>query len=291
MTTERPADLAADTAVTPVEKVPGLYLCRLPDHWDYVNPCGGALMTVALRAMQSELADPGLRLLSATTVFAQAVLPGELRVQVHVLRRGDSAAQVRASLEAAAYPGPGLEVIATFARDRDGPDVHGVEMPDVPRPGDAVRTHKRSGPPEEPPFRIFDNLDMAVAIGEPMHRPGWTGGPAHTAYWYRYKVPQVDAAGFLDPLAIPPIADTMPPALVRRLGPDHPRYRMPSLDLTVFFLSPSRTEWILVESFAERARAGYAVGSANIWDEHGQLIARASQTMTLRVRKPRGVTP
>jgi acyl-CoA thioesterase len=248
-------------------------------------------MTVALRAMQTELADPGLRLLSATTIFAQAVLPGELRVKVDVLRRGDSAAQVRASLEAAAMPGPGLEVIATFARDRDGPDVHGVEMPEVPGPADALQARKRSGPPEEPPFRIYDNLDMAIALGEPMHRPGWSAGPAHTAYWYRYKVPQRDAEGGFDPLAIPPLADTMPPALARKLGPERPRYYMPSLDLTVYFVAPSTTEWVLVESFAERARAGYAVASATIWDEHGQLVARAAQTMTLRQMKPRSVKP
>ena len=74
----------------------------------------------------------------------------------------------------------------------------------------------------------------------------------------------------------------MPPALVRRLGPGHERYMMPSMDLTVYFLAPARGEWILVESFCERARAGYAVASANLWDERGELVARAAQTMTLR---------
>ncbi|MNC93388.1 hypothetical protein D3C83_100050 [compost metagenome] len=79
----------------------------------------------------------------------------------------------------------------------------------------------------------------------------------------------------------------MPGALTRKLGPDHERYLMPSIDLSVFFMARPKTQWILVESFVERARAGYAVGSATLWDGTGQLVARAAQTMTLRPMKRR----
>ncbi len=276
------SDLAADSKVTPIAKVPGAYACTLPDHWNYVAPCGGVLMTVALRAMQAELADPSFSLLSATTVFCQAVQPGELTIEVRVLRLGESAAQVRASLGGRSQPGPGLEVIATFTKDRPGPDVHGVQMPSVPPPDRAMATRTRT---RDLPFNFYRNVDLALALGEPMWEPGWAQGPAHTAFWYRYRAPQRTPAGLFDPLAIPPLADTMPPALTRRLGPDHERYMMPSLDLTVYVVAPTTSEWILVESFCERARAGYATGSASLWDEQGQLVARASQTMTLR--KPR----
>src|SRR4051812_19670268 len=94
------ADLAKDTAVTRIDKVPGHYKARLPDHWNYVNPSGGALTTVALRAMTAELAAPELALLSATTMFCAPILAGDLFVEVRILRRGDAAAQVRASLTA-----------------------------------------------------------------------------------------------------------------------------------------------------------------------------------------------
>ncbi|MBK6514886.1 MAG: thioesterase family protein [Polyangiaceae bacterium] len=282
-----PADLARDTAVVAVPKVPGTYVCALPDHWNYFNPCGGVLMTIALRAMVAELSDPGLFLLSATTIFCQAVQPGDVTVEVKVLRRGDSAAQLRACLTGRNQPGPGLEVTATFVRERPGPDVLGVEMPSVPGPDEAVKTTTRRGEQHDSPFNIYKHLELALAIGEPMWKPGWSAGPAHAGFWYRYKVPQRDAHGHFDPLALPPIADTMPPALARKLGPDHERLLMPSLDLTVYFLAPAHGEWILVESFAERARAGFAVASANLWDERGELVARAAQTMTLRKRKPR----
>ncbi len=278
-----PADLARDTATEPVQKVPGLYACTLPDHWNYVTPCGGALMTVALRAMAREVSllpeASGLRLLSATTLFCQPILAGKLAVQVSVLRGGGAAVQARASLTSQDQPGPGLEVLATFARDRDGPDVHGASMPDVPRPSAALPTFSRTGNER---FHLYKNLDVALAIGEPMWEPGWQQGPAHVAFWYRYRVPQRDASGCFDPLAIPPIADSMPSALVRRLGPREDRYFLPSLDLTMFFLAPTRSEWLLVETFAERARGSYAVGSANVWDEDGQLVARAAQSMTMR---------
>ena len=60
----------------------------------------------------------------------------------------------------------------------------------------------------------------------------------------------------------------------------------PSLDLTIYFLAPTQSEWLLVESFAERARAGHALCSANLWDAEGKLVARAAQSMTLRPFKP-----
>ena len=280
MTSDKaPADLRNDTEVQRVRKIPGLYTASLSERWNYVNPCGGVLMTVALRAMERELGDPNLTLLSATTLFCQAVLAGPMSIAVTILRRGETAAQLKATLSSAALPGPGLEVLATFARDLDGPDVHGIVMPDVEKPSAARRMNGRGTP-----FPIFDNIEIVGALGDPMWNDDGSPAPSHVAYWYRYVVPQ-NRDGAFDPLAIPPLADSMPPALVRRLGKGAPRYMMPSLDLTVYFLENANTEWLLVESFVERARAGYAIGSANLWSESGVLVARAAQSMTLRARK------
>lgn len=287
------ADLARDTAVEPVPKVPGHYLAKLPDHWNYVNPSGGVLMTIGLRAMERELSGSvqrgvelpghasGLQLLSATTVFCQPVAAGDVGIEVVVLRRGDTAAQARARVWSFARPGPGLEVVATFVTEREGPEMHGVKMPEVPKP--EASEHASSRSQRAAPFNFYRNVELSLALGAPIWRTsGWQAGPAHAAFWYRYRTPQRDANGELDPLALPPLADTMPPALRCGLGPDVPQMMMPSLDLTVYFLGKTRSEWILVESFSERARAGFAVASANLWSEDGQLVARASQTMTLR---------
>ena len=63
------ADLAADTRVTADPEVSGRYHVTLPDHWDYLLPSGGAVMTTALRAAEAHLREPLLRFASATTIF------------------------------------------------------------------------------------------------------------------------------------------------------------------------------------------------------------------------------
>src|SRR5690606_4094100 len=130
-------------------------------------------------------------------------------------------------------PGPGLEVSATFGRDRDGVDVLDAAPPQVPRPEqlpelDRVRV---LGTDAEP--RFFANFDHRLALGHPWWTSDWEPGPARMARWFRYRVPQRGADGRFDPLAIPPIADTMPPALVQKLGPRREPFHAPSLDLTV----------------------------------------------------------
>jgi acyl-CoA thioesterase len=168
-------------------------------------------------------------------------------------------------------PGPGLEVSATFGRDRTGVDVIDVEPPAVPPPDEARVMDDPEGlePLRRPAF--FANLETRLALGEPWWSGGsWTPGPARLARWFRYRVPQRLADGRLDPFALPPIADTMPPALKQKLGPDHPPFHAPSLDLTVHFLEDTTSEWLLTNVHARRARSGYATASAEIWDERGR---------------------
>jgi len=129
---------------------------------------------------------------------------------------------------------------------------------------------------------FFSNFDTRLALGEPWWLPGWQPGSARIARWFRYRVPQRLADGRLDPFALPPVADTMPPALIQKLGPDHPPFHAPSLDLTVHFLDDTAADWILTNVHARRARAGYATASCEIWDDAGRLLAFATQTMMLR---------
>ncbi|MFO0551227.1 MAG: thioesterase family protein [Polyangiaceae bacterium] len=283
--TDYPADLRDDTRVDPTPKIPGCYRSTLSSRWNYKHPSGGVLMSIALRAATAELARTGmtgLSLVSATAQFCQAVLAGELLSEVRILRIGKTAAQLRVSLSAQATPGVGLEVLATFVKPIDGPDVHGIEMPAVDLPDEAAILAARS---DTPTWAFYRNIDSSLAIGAPIWKSDWSAGPAHMAFWYRYRVSQRDDSGIVDPLALPPLLDTIPPALVRKLGPAHERYIMPSLDLTVFFIEDATTDWLLVETFVERARAGYAIGSANLWASNGRLVARAAQSMTLRQRR------
>lgn len=277
-----PHDLAADTAVTRLRVAPGWYTANVPPAWNFRTPSGGVLMTVAMRAMQEELGDSGLRPISAHTHFCSPVPAGPLEVRVEVLRHGGAAAQVRAQLSSTSMPGPGLEVSATFGRDRDGVDLIDIEPPDVLPPEQAPEMDRQVGttPTLSPAF--FSNLDTRLVIGEPWWGTDWKAGRAQLGRWFRYKIPQRLADGRLDPFALPPIADTMPPALMQKLGPNHEPFHAPSLDLTVHFLEDTDAEWLLVDVHARRARAGFATASAEIWDDRQRLIAFATQTMMLR---------
>lgn len=276
-----PHDLATDTAVTRLKVAPGWYTANLPDVWNFVTPSGGVLMTVAMRAMQEELADSDLRPVSANTHFCSPVPAGPLEIRVEVLRHGAAAAQVRAQLSSTTVPGPGLEVSATFGRDRAGIDVIDTSPPEVARPEAldpmVVREMRRHF---VPPF--FANLDTRLALGHLWWTPGWKPGAARIARWFRYKVAQRLPDGRFDPLALPPIADTMPPALIQKLGPDHQPFYAPSLDLTVHFLEETTAEWLLTDVHSRRARSGYATADAEIWDDGGRLVAVATQMMMLR---------
>ena len=279
-----PSDLAAATRVQKLKRAPGWYVADVPDDWNYLTPSGGVLMTVAMRAMAEELGDLELWPVSATTVFMSPVPHGPLEIRVEVLRRGRTASQVRAALSSTSRPGPGLEVSATFGRDHEGPDVYGIEPPKVPAPeqcddaGD--RAVRRGSEVTLRPF--FKNFDIKLAHGPAFWTDDWQAGEAHNAFWYRYRVAQNTPQGVFDPLAIPPIADTMPSSLASKTGPDKPRFYAPSLDLTVHFMDRSAGEWFLVDARTQRARAGYATANAGIWDESGKLIAHVTQTMVLR---------
>lgn len=280
-----PHDLSRDTAVTRLAAAPGWYTADLPTAWDFRTPSGGVLMTVAMRAMQAELGDDGLAPLSATTHFCSPVPAGPLEIRVEVLRRGNVAAQVRAALSSTTMPGPGLEVSATFGRGRPGVDVLDAEFPPVAMPGDGL--------PIVPGVRDFrprflENFECRLALGSAWWTKEWEAGPARMGRWFRYHVPPRLPDGRIDPLAIPPIADTMPPALVQRLGPDAPPFHAPSLDLTVHFLDDTPSEWLLTWVHARRARAGWATADSEIWDDRGRLVAFATQMMMIR-RRPEDV--
>jgi acyl-CoA thioesterase len=277
------ADLAADTAVRADATVAGRYHIELPDHWDYLLPSGGVVTTCALRAAVAAIADPGLRLASATAIFAQPIHPGPLVVDVHPIRRGGATAQLRVALRhARQLHDAAVEVIATFVRDRKGPDVRGVAFPAVRALADARDVLDSATTNPHPRYRFWHQLDCKIADGEAY----WTGefqpGPARYARWIRYKTPQRDADGRLDRLALPPLVDTTPSALHRAIGPGPYRFHAPSLDLTTYFVDDTTSEWLLVAATVRRARAGWAIADAEVWDDRGALVAYGSQAMFLR---------
>jgi acyl-CoA thioesterase len=274
------ADLAVDTTVHADPQAPGRYRVTLPDHWDFMMPSGGVVMTCALRAAVAELGDPTLRFASATTIFCTPLKNGPLVIDVVVLRRGGSTAQVRVALRDGSGE-PGLELLATFLRDRKGPDVRGVAFPRVRSLADALPVDGESRHAALR-MRFHQQLEYRIAEGERFWQPDDAAGPARYARWARYRTPQRDAAGNFDRLALPPLIDMMPAALHRAIGPGEYRFFAPSLDLTTYVIDDTPREWLLCAITARRAKAGWAIADTDVWDDEGRYIAHGSQGMYLR---------
>jgi acyl-CoA thioesterase len=275
------SDLARDTAAVPVG--PSRYRVDLPDTWNFRNPSGGALMSAALRAAQLELDDDELRVRSASTIFATVIDPGELDVRVRVIRKGGVAAQLHVALRNAGREEEGLEVLATFARRRDeGPTFIDAVRPDVPPPleTDVIRSPtpvvKRWVPP------IFRQLEARLARGHQWEGEEWSPREARIVRWVRHRTPQRLANGTYDPLSLPPIMDTMPPSVMQKLGPGFTPFVAPSLDLTVHFLEPITSEWVLTDTHTRYAGDGYASADVHVWDEAEHLVGFATQTWIFR---------
>jgi acyl-CoA thioesterase len=275
------ADLAVDTAVRRDPDTPGRYHITLPDHWDFLMPSGGVVMTCALRAAAAELGDPALRFASATTIFCTPIRNGALVVDVVVLRRGEAAVQVRAGLRDASGE-PGLEVVATFLRERRGPDVRGVPFPKVRSLADALLVTDGSRNNPHVHLRFHQQLEYRIADGDRFWAPDEAAGPARYARWARYRTPQRDATGVLDRLALPPLIDMMPGALHRAIGPGGYRFFAPSLDLTTYVIDDTTREWLLFAVTARRAKAGWAIADTDVWDDEGRYLGHGSQAMFIR---------
>src|ERR1700690_3015792 len=131
-------------------------------------------MTCALRAAEAHLAEPPLRFASATTIFTTPIHSGELIADVHVIRRGRATTQVRVALAHAkgqANEDSGLELIATFLRERKGPDVVAQQLPGWVR-SLADSTQVDDGAPNNPHTRypFFHQVECKLAVAEAFWR-------------------------------------------------------------------------------------------------------------------------
>ncbi len=283
------ADLAADTVVRRDPSVPGRYHLDMPNHWDYLVPSGGVLTSVALRAAEVELAAPMMRLMSATTIFCTPIRPTALIVDVSILRRGGASAQLHITLrERDAKPDPedpsdngsGMTVTATYLRERKGPDIVTRPFPTTVRAlADSLPVDDGA---ENNPFtryRFYHQVESRLAEGDRYWVDRFEAGPARYSRWFRYKTPQRDEHGRFDRLALPPLIDTMPTAMHRALGPGQYRFFGPSLDLTTYLIDDTEREWVLVATSLRRARGGWAIMDADVWDEDGKYLGYGAQAM------------
>jgi acyl-CoA thioesterase len=259
---------------------PGHYRAHLDHSWDLMPlPQGGIVASFALQAARLEVADRTMALRTCTSVFVGQVQSGELEIDVQLLRRGRSALQVLSTVRNLGTTA-GTTVLAVFGGARRGPTFIDVRAPAVKSPLQCPAFE--DGMPAEyaeqgsPPFWM--QLESRRALGHPPWED-YVPTTSDAATWLRFREPPMLPDGSLDPLGVLTLADRMPGSVDEMLGRSGPRWFAPSADLTVHFLEPLRTEWVLAHDRARWADDGWASAETTLWDEHGSVVAYATQMM------------
>jgi len=145
-------------------------------------------------------------------------------------------------------------------------------------------------PPDEcPPRRlpaflttsIFDQIDVRLAKGrsfEEISRGTGAPGEPDSALWAR--VP-----GHLEPSAatLAILGDYVTGGVSQPIGR---RTHSRSLDNTLRVVRLEPTEWVLCDIRIQALADGYGQGTAFLWSESGNLLATASQSMSVRIGPP-----
>ena len=281
----RPASLsdttfAADTEVEPADRGPGTYRAAVTERWRApVLPHGGLVTAIALNAMAAELALPGHRLRSVTTVFAGQVLEGPIDIDVTVLRRGRSMSQLLATVRSAGAPA-GHTTMAVFGETRRGFAFTEVAPPAMPPVADCPSFDDLPDGFEWPEHAsFFDHVETRLASG---HFP-WDDYEPTTSEntgWIRFREPPILDGGTLDPRALVVLCDTMPGAVGERVGrQSETMWYGPSADLTVHVLDATTSDWLFWVNRARHAGDGYASVEMELWDPTPKLVAYATQVM------------
>src|SRR3954454_7910050 len=130
-----PHDIRVDTTLTPDPSHAGRYTAHIPDAWKVMYIFGGVSMYAALRAMHEALGRDELPLVTANAIFLSPVPPGDITIDVEVLRDGRRASQVAADLRVPGVDGPALRVHGVFGVSHDTDLAYqDVRYPEVPRP-------------------------------------------------------------------------------------------------------------------------------------------------------------
>ncbi|HVF73497.1 MAG TPA: thioesterase family protein [Acidimicrobiales bacterium] len=239
-----------------------------------IVPHGGLVTAIAAKAMADELADPDQRLRSITSVFAGAVQPGPVDVEVTVVRRGRSISQLSATLR---NPGSdaGLTALAVFGAHRPGFEFTDLVAPDAPPPDECMRF--RDAPDGPYHFNFWDHVDGRLAVGHARNTDFPPSDSSERVYWYRFDEPPFLDDGNLDPLALVTLADTMPGAVAQRVGSDTPVWLPPSADLTVHVFADTTSDWVLTRNHCRWAGDGYASLDMELWSPDGRLLAYGTQ--------------
>jgi hypothetical protein len=271
----------ADTAVERIDE--RRYRGRIDPGWAVIDgaaPNGGYVMALAARAMRGSLPHPDP--VSVTAHYLAPPAPGEVTVDVDVLRTGGRHSTVSASLqqddrELARFLG-------TFGdlSHADGPTRVDRRPPDLPPKAacvaftDEAERKALDGPPAPPIALRFDHHIPASTLGWTKGAPSGAGEIGGYLSWRDGST--------MDTLGLLVVADCYPPAVfdsgIGGIG------WVPTIELTVQVRKRPAPGDLRAWFSTTAVTAGYLEEDGEVWDADGDLVVLSRQ-LALAAR-PRG---
>lgn len=232
---------------------------------------GGLVGALALRAMRGAVEDPGRPPRSLQFCFVGPLEPGEVAIEVRLLRRGGSVTHAEARLE---QRGETVCVgIGAFAAGR----ASAIEVPPPPRPA-------APGPEglDELPWvpGVFPEFTRHVAYRWAIGSPPFSASPSRAmGGWCRMR----DGAGAGTEERVLALVDAWPAAVLSQLDRRAPAS---SISWALELIQPEEAHepgdgWCFYRAETEAARAGYAHAAAALWDPAGRLLALSRQAVAV----------
>jgi Acyl-CoA thioesterase C-terminal domain/Acyl-CoA thioesterase N-terminal domain len=273
-----PADLSFDAATSVVStNDPHLFETAIHELWTVGDkPNGGYLLALLGRAARAEGRGGGgwgWEVVSSSITYLRPPDLGPATVRTTLLRRGRSAAHVRAVLTQedtdlvdAVFVLGDVPVTAAARYDGIGP----LRAPDPER---CVRLTPQM--PSGVRVGIMEVLDLRLdpATLPYADSPPAPGTPAELRGWSRFATGREP-----DPLSLLFSVDAIPPAtlMIGSTG------WVPTLQMSAYVRSWPAPGWLGIRMTANLVAGGMVDETCTVWDSHGHVVAQATQLARLR---------
>lgn len=271
-----------DLALEPVAGIEGRFTAVIDEGWRVLHTFGGMTKAWAIEAAHVALGRDDLQVISAQSTYVQAVPPGRVAIQADVVRSGRRGAQVSVRLWSTDSPHEVAPAYLCADVVFGGPDAGATDLTRVRFPHDA-KTPESSAPREE---------FLRSSIDIPFHRqtdwrlaqgafdPDEAEVDLRSISWFRFQRSPIGPTGAWHPPALAVPGDILGPAVSRGLGGR--LFFVITLQLSLQWLAPVRSEWVCQHATAIAARGGFVTGTADLWSEDHELVGFATQVAMLR---------
>jgi acyl-CoA thioesterase len=239
------------------------------------KPNGGYLLAMAARAALSVTGQP--HPLAVSAHFVAAPSPGPTELDVHLLRGGRSVSTARVTMLQQGQSR--LEALVSAGRiERDDrPDwVAASEPPELAPIEECLRG--QSELPGGTRVGIFDHLDVRLDPSTMGWLKGDPSGKLQMLGWVRFSDGRPP-----DPLSLIQVVDVLPPASFE-LG--ILRWA-PTVEMSVYVRAMPADGWLRCAVRGNLLQGGWFDEEAEVWDEHGRLVAQSRQLAGARPDPPR----